>query len=84
MPEDKWEIVNDIQHGQQLVRVVIFEGWCVGFRARPEAEIRSAWEDAVRRRQTDGENYTGRLGYVKLEDVLAINEALKGYDAFTE
>lgn len=84
MPGDKWETVNDVEHGQQPVKVVIFEGWCVGFRARPEAEIRSVWEDAVRRRQNDSENYHGRLGYVKLEDVLTINEALKKYDVFTE
>lgn len=84
MPEDKWEIVNDVEHGQKPVKVVIFEGWCVGFRARPEAEIRLAWEEAVRTREADSENYHGRLAYVKLEDLLTVNDALKAYDAFTE
>ncbi|EEQ29754.1 D-glycerate 3-kinase [Microsporum canis CBS 113480] len=81
-PEDTWETVNDIRNGQSLVRVVIFEGWCVGFRPRPEAEIRAEWEDAVRRRECDS-SYDGQLGDVKLEDVMAINKALEKYDAFT-
>ncbi|KAK2811554.1 hypothetical protein FQN49_008453 [Arthroderma sp. PD_2] len=80
-PEDTWETVNDTQNGQPLVKVVIFEGWCVGFRQRPDAEIRADWEDAVNRR-SDGD-YDGRLGHVKLEDVMAVNHALREYDAFT-
>ncbi|KAM5491675.1 putative glycerate 3-kinase [Microsporum audouinii] len=80
-PEDTWETVNDIRNGQSLVRVVIFEGWCVGFRPRPEAEIRAEWEDAVRRRECDS-SYDGQLGNVKLEDIMTINKALEKYDAF--
>ncbi|KAF3480811.1 uncharacterized protein GIQ15_06158 [Arthroderma uncinatum] len=80
-PEDMWEVANDTHNGQSLVKVVIFEGWCVGFRARPDAEIRADWEDAVRR-ESDGD-YDGQLGHVKLEDIMAINNALSKYDAFT-
>lgn len=54
----------------------------MGFRARPADEIRTAWEDAVKKKEM-GE-YDGQLANVKLEDVMAVNEALKDYDVFTE
>ncbi|PGH06794.1 hypothetical protein AJ79_06435 [Helicocarpus griseus UAMH5409] len=84
LPESQWEMVNDVSAGQKRVKVVIFEGWCVGFRARPEEEIRRAWEDAVEQRTRDPEGYKGRLGHVKFEDVKAINDALRSYDVFTD
>ncbi|KAK2785486.1 hypothetical protein FQN52_008396 [Onygenales sp. PD_12] len=84
VPESAWEIVNDVSAGQKQVKVVIFEGWSLGFRARPEEEIRRAWEDAVQRRTEDSGSYDGRLGYVRFEDVRDINEALRGYDVFTD
>jgi D-glycerate 3-kinase len=76
--------VNDVANGQRKVKLVIFEGWCVGFRSRPEEEVREVWEEAVRKKESEHSQYNGRLGHVKLEDVMAVNEALKGYDAFTE
>ncbi|OAX80622.1 hypothetical protein ACJ72_05044, partial [Emergomyces africanus] len=83
LPESEWEVVNDFLAGQERVRVVIFEGWCVGFRALPEEELRRVWEDAVQLRLRDPQGYKGRLGHVRFEDVKVINEALKGYDVFT-
>ncbi|KAL1954429.1 hypothetical protein VTO42DRAFT_1199 [Malbranchea cinnamomea] len=80
LPETEWESVNESHENK--VKVVIFEGWCVGFRARSEEELRAAWEEAVRKREEGG--YNGRLGYTKLEDVRVINEALREYDAFTD
>lgn len=77
-----WEIVNG--EGQGKVRVVIFEGWCVGFRARGEDGVRRAWEEARRRKEEEKDEYEGRLGCVSFEDVRAVDEALKAYDAFTE
>jgi D-glycerate 3-kinase len=84
VPAEKWEVVNDLTQGQEKVRVVIFEGWCVGFRSRPEQEVRTLWEDAVRRRKEEDGNYEGRLGYVSFEDVKVVNEALREYDVFIE
>ncbi|OJD14282.1 hypothetical protein AJ78_05359 [Emergomyces pasteurianus Ep9510] len=84
LPESEWEVVNDVSAGQEQVKVVIFEGWCVGFRARPEEELRRVWADAVQLRLTDPQRYQGRLGHVKFEDVKVINEALKDYDVFTD
>ncbi|EEP77825.1 conserved hypothetical protein [Uncinocarpus reesii 1704] len=82
VPEDQWELVNDVAQGQERVKVVIFEGWCVGFRALPEEDVRAAWEDAVEKKNKGG--YDGQLANIKLEDVLTVNEALKQYDALTE
>ncbi|KAL2385321.1 hypothetical protein RJZ90_001391 [Blastomyces dermatitidis] len=84
LPESEWEVVNDVSAGQKRVKVVIFEGWCVGFRALPEEKLLKAWEDAVQLRMRGLDGYMGRLGYVKFEDVKAINDALKEYDAFTD
>ncbi|TPX22213.1 hypothetical protein DIZ76_014079 [Coccidioides immitis] len=82
LPEDRWEVVNDVENGGRKAKVVIFEGWCLGFRARLPDDIRTAWENAVQQKATG--TYDGQLANVKLEDVLAVNEALKGYDAFTD
>jgi D-glycerate 3-kinase len=35
-------------------------------------------------RQKESGDYNGRLGHVKLEDVKAVNDALKKYDVLTE
>jgi len=81
VPEERWEVVNN-KEGEEKVKVVIFEGWCVGFRALEEKTLQERWEAAVRARESG--NYDGRLGYVKFEDVRVVNEALKRYDVLTE
>ncbi|PWY75546.1 uridine/cytidine kinase [Aspergillus heteromorphus CBS 117.55] len=82
VPVSQWETVNG--EGQETVQVVIFEGWCVGFRAWEESVLRERWEDAVRRREEGGSGYRGRLGYVRFEDVRVVNEALGEYDLITD
>lgn len=81
VPQDKWETVN--QDGQDVVKVVIFEGWCVGFRAWDDNTLRQKWEAAVRAKENDPA-YNGRLGYVRFEDVKAVNDALREYDTMTD
>ncbi|KAI5298062.1 erg24, C-14 sterol reductase [Ascosphaera pollenicola] len=78
--ENTWTAVND--DADHIANVVIVEGWCLGFRQRPDEEIEREWRDAVRLRNEGG--YHGRLGYMKLEDVLAINQALGAYAVFTD
>ncbi|KAJ5929576.1 hypothetical protein N7454_006526 [Penicillium verhagenii] len=80
VPESQWEIVN--KEGQEKVKIIIFEGWCVGFRPWDDETLRAKWETAVQQKETG--NYQGRLGHVKLEDVQAVNNALKRYDALTD
>jgi D-glycerate 3-kinase len=80
VPPEQWEVVNG--EGQEKIKVVVFEGWSVGFRAWDDEVLREKWEDAVRRKEEG--SYDGRLGYVALEDVKTVNNALKGYDLITE
>lgn len=80
VPQSQWEVVN--AKGQKKVKVVIFEGWCVGFRAWDDQTLRAKWENAVRQKESG--NYQGRLGHVQFEDVRAVNDALRQYDALTE
>ena len=85
MPEDEWKIVN--KQGERSIDVVIFEGWCVGFRPLEDAEVESHWRDAVTYEEglkTAGKPPHGRLGYNKLEDVTFVNDALRQYDEITD
>ena len=76
-----WEEVN--KERQELVQVVILEGWCVGFQPLGQDQIQQIWEDAVNKKEADPNEYNGRLGYNRLEDVLFINESLKNYEKIT-
>jgi D-glycerate 3-kinase len=80
VPKEQWKVVNE--EGQNKVKVVIFEGWCVGFRAWDDQTLRAKWEAAVRQKESG--DYSGRLGHVKFEDVKAVNDALRRYDALTK
>ncbi|KAF3386513.1 putative kinase mug58 [Penicillium rolfsii] len=80
VPQSQWEVVN--AEGQKKVKVVIFEGWCVGFRAWDDQTLRAKWEDAVRQKESG--DYQGRLGHVQFEDVKTVNDALRQYDALTD
>ncbi|KAK1673721.1 D-glycerate 3-kinase [Colletotrichum godetiae] len=71
VPESQWTEVNG--PGQPKVQVVIFEGWCVGFRALVEAEVEAKWKAPSRTLQKH-----------KLEHLLLVNERLKAYDAMTD
>lgn len=80
VPVEQWNIVNEEQ--QKKVKVVIFEGWCVGFQAWDDQTLRAKWEAAVRHKELG--DYNGRLGHVQFEDVKAVNDALKNYDVLTK
>ncbi|CAP91662.1 Pc13g05930 [Penicillium rubens Wisconsin 54-1255] len=45
VPKTQWNVVNEA--GQEKVKVVIFEGWCVGFRAWDDQTLRAKWEAAL-------------------------------------
>lgn len=80
LPEESWEQVN--RTGGPAIRVVIFEGWAVGFRPLDDEDLRSKWDEAVLKRESG--NYVGMLGHNRLEDIMDINEALHSYDELTE
>lgn len=79
VPTAQWQVVNE---GDEKVKVVIFEGWCVGFRAWDDHTLRAKWEAAVRQKESG--DYDGRLGHVQFEDVKAVNDALRHYDVLTK
>ncbi|KAH9905032.1 P-loop containing nucleoside triphosphate hydrolase protein [Xylariomycetidae sp. FL2044] len=72
VPEAQWERVN--APGQPRVRVVIFEGWSVGFRALAAAEVQARWEAPSSRTLRDHQ----------LEHLLFVNDRLADYDAVTD
>ncbi|KAL8833004.1 MAG: hypothetical protein Q9170_004583 [Blastenia crenularia] len=80
VPQEAWAKANG--PGQLPIDLVILEGWCLGFRALDDGQLAACWEEAVKARD-QGQNYRGRLGHTRLEDVRFINEALKRYDAIT-
>ncbi|MCJ1252083.1 hypothetical protein MMC30_009321 [Trapelia coarctata] len=77
--ESTWETVNvDLQ---KKIRLVVFEGWCVGFRALGEEGVRKKWEET--KTQLASGSYHGRLAHNRLEDLLFIDKALAQYDVLT-
>ena len=80
VPKEEWVEVN--REEKNKTEVVIFEGWCVGFRALPREKLVSKWEGAVRERQKG--NYAGRLGWNRIEDIDFVNESLRRYDQLTD
>jgi len=83
VPESEWEIVN--QDPQKLIRVVLFEGWCVGFRPLSPEALQQKHAAAVQalKNSSPGNEYKGRLGHNTLASVTTINTALQKYDEIT-
>ena len=77
MPTERWRSFNKL--GEKQIQLVILEGWCVGFRALKQFELKSKWEAAVKHR--DNGDYQGRLAYNRLEDVEYVNRALVYVDS---
>ncbi|KAL5614626.1 hypothetical protein BROUX41_004725 [Berkeleyomyces rouxiae] len=71
-PEAQWIRVNP--PGGQPVRVVILEGWCVGFRALTENQVAERHEDLKSK----------TLQKHSLDTLMQVNEFLKAYDPITE
>ena len=79
-PSDDWSTVSN--EGDEPIHIVLFEGWCVGFRALDDEDVRKSWKSAVNQRAS--KEYEGRLGLNSLESIEYVNSALKGYDEITE
>ncbi|KAI9704752.1 MAG: hypothetical protein M1836_006532 [Candelina mexicana] len=76
-----WELVNGAETGKK-VEVVVFEGWCVGFRALDEVELKNKWEEKTR--EVENGDKKSRLGKTRFENVRFINEKLREYDLLTD
>ncbi|KAK3662746.1 hypothetical protein LTR22_006362 [Elasticomyces elasticus] len=81
-PESEWETVNT--DGQPPVEVVVFEGWCVGFRPLSDEEVQRKWQAAKSEYEEKGDGYLGQLGKLQLENVQFVNARLREYDALTD
>ncbi|KAF2469695.1 putative uridine/cytidine kinase [Lindgomyces ingoldianus] len=75
--ESTWEEVN--RRSDSSIDVVVFEGWCVGFRPLSDAEVEEKWTEA--RQGKFGET---QLEHHQLQDLLFINRALREYDVLTD
>ncbi|KAI1197568.1 putative Uridine/cytidine kinase [Nemania serpens] len=71
LPRSGWPEVN--APGQPSVQVVIFEGWCVGFRPLPSVEVAARYAAPSR-----------TLRDHALEHLQFINSKLEAYDAITD
>jgi D-glycerate 3-kinase len=76
---DRWESVNDVE--SKRVNVVIFEGWCVGFRPLTDEQLKKRWTEACSEKDTQKSDYRGRLGWNKFEDIKFINDTLRDYQS---
>ena len=68
-----WKTVN--RPNDAKIQVIIFEGWCVGFRALSDVEVERKWADEAMR---------GTLGKHRLQDLLFVNERLREYDVLSD
>jgi D-glycerate 3-kinase len=83
-PESEWDEINNSPDPEKRVKIVIFEGWCVGFQSLAASELQAKHANAVSSLQAakDGDLhvYTGRLAHNTLESVTTINESLMQYE----
>ncbi|RMZ80213.1 hypothetical protein DV737_g3093, partial [Chaetothyriales sp. CBS 132003] len=78
-PESEWHTVN--VDPANPVRVVLFEGWCVGFQPLTQRQLATAHSAAVSRLHdtTSYSHHQGQLAHHSLASVTAINDALRQY-----
>lgn len=71
VPSSQWKTRNS--PGEPRIQVVIFEGWCVGFRALSPVDTKARLEAP-----------STTLGEYRLEDLEFVNGKLAGYDVMTD
>jgi D-glycerate 3-kinase len=83
VPSSEWKEVNT--DPTSPIRVVLFEGWSVGFRPLTQQDLEAKHSAAISALQhsTAETPYKGRLGHNSLESVTTINNSLRLYDQLT-
>ena len=81
-PVSEWSTIN--AEGTPPIEVVVFEGWCVGFRALSDGDVEEQWKAAKEEFESEGGAYRGQLGRQNLESVLYVNDCLRDYDILTD
>lgn len=86
-PRSEWRFLNH----EPPIQVVIFEGWCVGFRPLSEQEVEAKWEEAKEQRAALKQSNDQKGGPIeqrfstvtladhKLDDLLFVNSRLGEY-----
>ena len=69
--------------GSPPIEVIVFEGWCVGFRALSDEQVETKWKAAKDDFEKNGDAYQGQLGKQKLSSALFVNSCLREYDSLT-
>lgn len=64
------------------IEVVLFEGWCVGFRSCSDQDLESRWNRA--KEDATKPTYNGQLGKLSLKHIKFVNDALRDYDRLTD
>lgn len=80
VPCERWRVVN--APNEPKIRIVLLEGWCIGFKALSDGELRRRWENA--RAQEATGVYGGRLAFASLCNLSVVNAALRPYDEITK
>ena len=78
-----WQVVNN-NPTEPKIEVVIFEGWCVGFRPLSEDSLKDKWNHARSESERPDRTYDGQLGKLDFDSVHFVNDALKHCDELTE
>ncbi|KAI0104035.1 P-loop containing nucleoside triphosphate hydrolase protein [Nemania sp. FL0031] len=84
VPKNEWEMVRS----EPPLDVLVFEGWCVGFQAVPDAELEARWSaarDTVLPSHSDIAERTSMplttvLATYPLGDIKLLNDNLKRYN----
>ena len=74
-PQASWQRFNEVD--DESVAIILLEGWCVGFRPLDVRKLQSRWQHAVWCHEH--EEYRGRLGANRYENIDFINTALDKY-----
>ena len=82
VPRRQWHTVNN--NPDKLIRLVILEGWCIGFRSLSTSDLEFKHKAVVSALNRPKSKYNGRLGHNALESVADINNALHDYDTITD
>ncbi|KAF7872581.1 hypothetical protein EAF04_003501 [Stromatinia cepivora] len=75
--------INDTTQNQKPIQIILFEGWCVGFRSLPPTTITDMRQRSLSLPQTTTPTTYTTLRNHPLSSLLFINEKLKDYDYIT-
>lgn len=79
-PAASWRRVNT--SSDEKVQVVLFEGWCVGFQALTDEQVKDKYQASVRSHESK-EGPVTTLWKHSLQDLLLVNTRLREYEKIT-